>query len=182
MDLGETAMKQLDAIDADTGLVNVVIDTPRGSRWKYKFDEKAGIFRVSKLLPLGACFPYDFGYVPRTRGEDGDALDVLVLLEEPVGIGCVVPVRLLGVIEARQTEKDGKTQRNDRMLGVLETPFNPPEIQTLDELSKKRLEEIEHFFISYNAMEGRRFEPTGRHGPHRAEQLIEEGRRQAARS
>jgi inorganic pyrophosphatase len=174
------ALGQLDAIDADSGLVNVVIDTPRGSRCKYKYDEKAGVFRLGKLLPLGATFPYDFGFVPSTRGEDGDAVDVLVLLDEPVFVGCVVPVRLIGVLEAEQTEQSGETVRNDRLLGVVETPYNPPEVRSLDELHKQRVDEIEHFFTSYNEMEGRKFRPTGRRGPDRAERLLEEGRRRAA--
>src|SRR5207302_1611839 len=82
---------------------------PRGSRCKYKYDPKTGVFRLGKLLPLGAGFPYNFGFVPSTRGEDGDALDVLVFLDEPVFAGCVVPVRLIGVLEAEQTEKGHKT-------------------------------------------------------------------------
>jgi inorganic pyrophosphatase len=174
------ALSQLDARDGDSGLVNVVIDTPRGSRCKYKYDEKAGVFRLGKLLPLGASFPYDFGFIPSTRGEDGDALDVLVLLDEPVALGGVVPVRLIGVLQAEQTEKGGETVRNDRLLGVVETPYNPPEVRSLAELHKQRVDEIEHFFVSYNEMEGRRFRPTGRHGPDQAERLLEEGRRRAA--
>ncbi len=174
------ALSRLDARDEDSGLVNVVIDTPRGSRCKYKYDEKAGVFRLGKLLPLGATFPYDFGFIPSTRGDDGDPLDVLVLLDEPVALGCVVPVRLIGVLQAEQTEKSGETVRNDRLLGVVQTPYNPPEVQSLDELQKQRVDEIEHFFVSYNEMEGRRFRPTGRHGPDQAERLLEEGRRRAA--
>jgi inorganic pyrophosphatase len=182
--MSETAEKErprigrLEAIDEDSGLVNVVIDTPRGSRCKYKYDEKRDLFRLGKLLPLGASFPYDFGFIPSTRGEDGDALDVLVLLEEPVFVGCVVPVRLIGVLQGEQTE-NGKTIRNDRLLGVVETRYNPPEVRSIEELHKQRFDEIEHFFISYNKMEGRRFRPTGRFGPNRAEELLEEGRRRA---
>jgi len=72
----------LPPLDRDSGLATVVIDTPRGSRCKYKYDAKLGLFRVGKLLPLGATFPFNFGYVPGTLGPDGDALDVLVLLDE----------------------------------------------------------------------------------------------------
>lgn len=172
------ALEQLEAVDADSGLVHVVIDTPRGSRCKYKYDEAKGLFRLSKLLPLGAGFPYNFGFVPTTRGADGDPLDVLVLLEEPVFVGCVVPVRLIGVLQAEQAEQDGQTVRNDRLIGVVETPFNPPEVRSLDQVNPQRLDEIEHFFISYNEMEGRRFRPIGRHGPDQAEQLLKEGRQQ----
>ncbi len=173
---------RLEARDPDSGLVNVVIDTPRGDRCKYKYDEKTGLFRLSKLLPLGAGFPYNFGFVPSTRGGDGDPLDVLVLLEEPVPPGCVVPVRLVGVLEAEQTEKSGKTVRNDRLLGVVDTPYNPPEVRSLAEIGKQRLDEIEHFFVSYNEAENRRFRPTGRKGPERAEELLEEGVQRASRS
>ena len=172
-------LSRLEAIDPDSGLVNVVIDTPRGSRCKYKYGEKEGLFRLKKLLPLGASFPYDFGFVPGTRGEDGDPLDMLVLLDEPVAIGCVVPVRLVGVIEAEQTGKSGKTVRNDRLIGVVQTACNPPDILALRDLSKQVLDEIEHFFISYNEMEGHRFRPLGRRGPSTAERLVEEGRRNA---
>ncbi len=83
--------------------MDIVIDTPKGSRCKYKYDEKTGLLRLSKILPLGACFPYNFGYVPATRGEDGDALDILVLMDEAVFAGCVVPVLLIGVLMAKQT-------------------------------------------------------------------------------
>lgn len=173
-------LAHLPALDPDSGLCNAVIDTPRGSRNKFKYDAKLGLFRLSKILPLGASFPYDFGFVPSTRGADGDPLDVLVLLDEPAFVGCLVGARLIGVIEAEQTEA-GETTRNDRLLAVPETPYNPPQVHTLDELSKNRLDEIEHFFVSYNRMEGREFRPTGRHGPGRAEQLIREGMQQFER-
>src|SRR5262249_11212882 len=116
-------LTHLAAWESGSGLVNVVIEAPRGSRNKYKYDERHGLFRLSKVLPLGACFPYDFGFIPSTRAEDGDPVDVLVLTEEPAFAGCVLPVRLLGVIEAEQTE-GGKTVRNDRLVGAVETPYN----------------------------------------------------------
>jgi inorganic pyrophosphatase len=169
------ALDQLEAIDSDSGLVNVVIDTPRNSRAKFKYDEKTGLFRLGKLLPLGARFPFDFGFVPSTHGEDGDALDVLVLLDEPVPVGCVLTVLLIGVLEAEQTDKEGKTIRNDRLIGVVQAPYNPPEHRSLDELSEQCLAELEHFFIAYNEMEGRRYRPIGRGGPEAARKLLKKG-------
>jgi inorganic pyrophosphatase len=168
------ALMKLPARDEESGLVNVIIDTPRGSRNKFRYEEKLGLFRLSKVLPLGASFPYDFGFIPSTRGDDGDALDILVLLDEPAFTGCLVGVRLLGVLRAEQTEK-GKTLRNDRMVGIIETPYNPPELHALEELPEQRLREIEHFFISYNEAEGRTFKPLGRKRPRAAEKLLEEG-------
>jgi inorganic pyrophosphatase len=78
---------------------------------------------------------------------------------------------LIGVIEAEQTEK-GKTVRNDRLLAVVETPYNPPPFQALDELGTQWLAEVEHFFVAYNHMEGREFRPLGRHGPEKAHAVI----------
>lgn len=161
----------LDAIDPRTGLVNAVIDTPKGSNGKYKHDPQSGLFRLSKLLPLGAYFPYNFGFVPQTRGEDGEALDILVIMDEPLHIGAVVPVRIIGALQAEQTE-DGRTFRNDRLLGVLETPHNPPELRHYKDLSSQKLAEIEHFFLSYNLMEGRQFKNLGRAGPEDALRII----------
>ncbi len=166
-----TLLHQLPARQPNTDLFNVIVDTPKGSRNKYKYDEDLGLWRLSKLLPLGAVFPFDFGFIPSTRGEDGDALDALVLVEEPTFPGCILPVRLIGVIEAEQTEK-GKTVRNDRLIAVVETPHNPPPFHSLDELSAQSLAEIEHFFVSYNQMEGREFKPVGRHGPEKALVLV----------
>ena len=176
-------LSDLGARDPDSGLVQVIIDTPQGSRNKYKYDEKLSLYRLSKILPLGNAFPYDFGYIPGTRAEDGDALDVLVVGEEPLFPGCLVTVRLLGVLQAEQTER-GKTFRNDRLVGVIETAVNRPEVQSLDELGEQRLAEIEHFFTAYNQAEGRQFKPLGRYGPEAAEQLITDGIRrcEAARN
>ena len=171
------ALEHLSAREPDSGLVRVVVDTPKGSRNKYKYDETLGLYRLSKVLPLGLAFPYDFGFIPSTRAEDGDPLDVLLLGEEALFPGCLVTVRLVGVIQAEQTEP-GKTFRNDRLMGAIETSVNRPAIQTLADLQPERLDEIESFFIAYNHLEGRHFQPLGRHGPARAEQLLADGIRQ----
>jgi inorganic pyrophosphatase len=126
---------------------------------------------------VGLAFPYDFGFIPSTRAEDGDPLDVLVLGEDALFPGCVVTIRLVGVLQAEQTEH-GKTFRNDRLLGAIETPVNRPAIQTLEDLRSERLDEIEYFFVAYNHLEGRHFQPIGRHGPALAEQLLADGIRQ----
>jgi inorganic pyrophosphatase len=168
-----TSFNEPPAVDPDSGRLNVVIDTPKRSRNKYKFDERQGHWRLGKVLPLGMSFPYDFGFLPSTRGEDGDPVDVLLLMDEPAFPGCVVPARLIGVLEAEQTE-DGKTVRNDRLVAVVETPYNPAEFHSLEEVSRQRLEEIEHFFVSYNQMEGRQFKPLARRGADHARELLEE--------
>jgi inorganic pyrophosphatase len=171
----------LDAVNSDSGLLNVVIECPLASRVKYKYDEKQGLFLLHKLLPLGATFPYDFGFIPSTRGEDGDPLDVLVLLNEPLAVGCVVPVRLIGVLEAEQTQ-DGRTIRNDRLIGVVETKVNPAELTSIRQVGEQTLREIEHFFVSYNEMEGRQFRCLGRRDADRALELVEKSRRRVGRA
>ena len=111
------AILKLPAIDRASGDLNIIIDTPKGSRNKFSWDEKRQLFELSGMLPTGAVFPYDFGFIPNTRGGDGDPLDVLVLMDEPAFAGCLVRSRLLCVIEAEQTEK-GETERNDRLIAV----------------------------------------------------------------
>src|SRR5579871_5314832 len=89
----------LGAWDVDSGRLNVIIETPKGSRNKFDFNHRQGLFELGKVLPTGMAFPYDFGFVPGTRAPDGDPLDVLVLMDEPAFSGCKVLCRLIGVIE-----------------------------------------------------------------------------------
>jgi inorganic pyrophosphatase len=173
-----TSVTGLPAVDPDSGHLNVVVDTPKGSRNKFRFDERTGLWRLSKVLPRGLSFPYDFGFLPSTRGGDGDPLDVLLLMDEPAFPGCVVPARLIGVLEAEQTES-GKTVRNDRLVAAVETPYNPAEFRSLEEVGRQRLAEIEHFFVSYNRMEGRRFQSLARRGADHARKLLREATRGA---
>jgi inorganic pyrophosphatase len=157
---------------AGPGLVHVVIDTPRGSRNKYKFDEKLNCLKLGRVLPPGHYFPYDFGSIPGTRGEDGDALDVMLVAEEALFPGCLVIARLIGVFLGRQTEA-GKTVRNDRLVAVPEVKGSSLKIRRLDDLDASLLAGIEHFFVSYHQAQGRKFEPIGRLGPDEAEQLLD---------
>ena len=93
-------VSNLPPFDRKSGELNVIIETPCGSRNKYSYDEERKLITLSGVLPAGAVFPFDFGFVPQTLGQDGDPLDVLVLMDEPVFPGCLVPCRLIGVIEA----------------------------------------------------------------------------------
>jgi inorganic pyrophosphatase len=165
----------LPAFDDRTGLINAIVEAPRGSTYKYKFNPGTGQFHLHKRLPAGAAFPFDFGFISATQGDDGDPLDVLLLLEEPAVVGAVIPARLIGVIEAEQTESH-RTARNDRLLAVLETPYNPPRYESLDHVAEHLLAEIEHFFISYNEAEGRVFKILGRGGPKQAIQTVQKNR------
>lgn len=167
-------LSSLSAFEAESGELNVLIETPKGSRNKFKYDERRGLFKLSGLLPLGAVFPFDFGFIPSTLGGDGDPLDVLILMDEPAFPGCLIPARLIGVIEADQTE-DGKTNRNDRLIAVAVDSRTHNDIQALDDLNENLVKEIEHFFVSYNDAKGKQFEPLGRFGPRRAKEVVEAG-------
>src|SRR6478672_8154569 len=170
----------LPALDPESEDLNVIIETPKGSRNKFKYDDALRVFRLSGVLPAGAVFPFDFGYVPSTQGEDGDPLDVLVLMDEPAFAGCLVPARLIGAIEAEQTE-DGKTERNDRLIAIATDSHDLRHIETLDQINANLVEEIEHFFVSYNTIKGKQFAPKGRFGPERAQKLVDVGQAQAKR-
>jgi inorganic pyrophosphatase len=160
-----------------TGELHVIIDTPKGSRNKYKYDAEHNLFALGGVLPAGAVFPFDFGYVPSTEGGDGDPLDVLVLMDESAFVGCLVPARLLGVILAEQTE-GGKTIRNDRLIAVAANARDHADVHTLDQINDHLMREIEHFFVSYNTVKGKEFAPQGRFGPDRARQVLDEGIKQ----
>src|SRR5262249_59130695 len=104
------------------------------SRTKFKYDEKHGLFIFDKALPIGQNFPFDFGFLPSTKGGDGDPLDILVLTDEPTFVGCLVHAKLLGVIEAEQTE-NGETNRNDRLIAVpIEVKSEKPSPGAIDRL------------------------------------------------
>ena len=163
------------AIEDDAAAtVSVIVDTPKGSRNKYKYDETLGLYKLAHVLPVGASFPYNFGFIPGTLAEDGDPLDVLVLMDDAAFVGCLVPSRLIGVIQAKQTEKK-RTFRNDRLIAVAAESHDHHDVRSLDEIGDNLIREIEHFFVSYNTMRGRRFEPTGRAGPARALALVRDG-------
>jgi inorganic pyrophosphatase len=166
------SLARIDAIDEDDNVI-AVIETPRGTRTKLTYEQRLRAFTASKVLPQGMSFPFDFGFIPSTKGGDGDPLDVLVLMDEPLPTGTVVPTRLIGVIEAQQTERDGETEDNSRLIAVATMCQLFSEVKTLEDLPKSVIDQIEHFFVSYNEQSGKRFEVTGRHGPKRARKLVE---------
>src|ERR1700754_2373468 len=136
-------------LDDKTGTCRAIIETPKGCRNKFDYDPETGLFKLGGLLPEGMIFPFDFGFLPSTLGEDGDPLDVLVLMDAPAHVGCQVEIRIVGVIAAKQTERD-KTTRNDRLLGVAIHSYQHEDITSIEEVSKTLLSQIEEFFISYN--------------------------------
>lgn len=152
-----------------------IIETPKGRRNKFDYDPESGLFQLGGLLPEGMMFPFDFGFIPSTLGEDGDPLDVMVLMDEPAHVGCLLDVRIIGVIEAEQTQKDGKTETNCRLLAVSVHSYSHEHITSLKELAPSVLTQLEEFFVSYNKLHGKKFKVTGQGGPKRALEIIKEG-------
>jgi len=152
--------------------VNVVIETPRGCRNKFVFDERFQIFRLKSVLPAGAAFPYDFGFVPGTKADDGDPVDVLVLMDEPAFTGCLISSRLIGVLVAEQV-KNGSTIRNDRLIAVARSAQNYRDLRSLRDMNRNLVDELIHFFESYNEMKSRDFKLVDVRGKKYARRLVE---------
>ena len=143
-------------LDADEATCRVVIETSRGDRSKFALDAQSGAFELRKVLADGMSFPCDFGFVPSTQGQDGDPLDVLVLHDEPLPMGAVVGVRLLGVLEAEQTE-DGKTERNDRLMAASVSSHLYKKLKRISDLGDEYVRNLEAFFVNYNRLSGKGF-------------------------
>jgi inorganic pyrophosphatase len=151
-----------------------IIETPKGSRNKFDYDPESDLFMLGGLLPEGMMFPFDFGFIPSTLGGDGDPLDILVLMDAPAHTGCLIEVRIIGIIEAKQTQ-DGQTESNDRLLGVAIHSYDHEDVESMSDLSKTLLDQLEEFFISYNKQRGKKFKVTGTGGPKKAMSFLKAG-------
>ena len=170
-----TILSETATFDAKTGDLRVVVETPKGSRNKYDYDPDCDCLDLATVLPEGMSFPYDFGFVPSTLGEDGDPLDILVLMDAPVVPGCVIRARPIGVIEAKQKGKGEDWQRNDRLIAVATHAQTHENVRSLQDLRPHLVDEIEAFFIDYNRLRCRKFKTLALGGPGRSQKLIESG-------
>ena len=139
--------------------ITAIVETPKGSAQKYDYDEKNKWFELKKIMPAGMVFPFDFGFIPGTKGEDGDPLDIIIISELKSFPGCAMKCRVIGGICANQTEKNNKTVRNDRFLAIPEASHLFAEVKSIDDLPKDVIEQLENFFINYNEEAGKKFEP-----------------------
>jgi inorganic pyrophosphatase len=137
--------------------MDIIIETPKGSPVKYKYDQEKRQFKLLKALPEGMIFPFDFGFVPGTRGEDEDPLDIIVISEFSSFPGCVVEGRLIGSLMAVQ-QNDGKEIRNDRYVAVMTGSRIFGCMTDIKELPPRLVEELKQFFINYLRAEGKELE------------------------
>ncbi|QJD96850.1 inorganic diphosphatase [Mucilaginibacter robiniae] len=139
-------------------IVNVIVESPKGSGHKYDYEPETKCFKLMKVLPAGLVFPFDFGFIPGTKGEDGDPLDMIIISEINSFPGCCMDCRIIGSIKAQQTERNGKTMRNDRFLGVPEVSQLFKDVKDLEHLPEGIISQIEYFFQNYNEQAGKKFE------------------------
>jgi inorganic pyrophosphatase len=160
----------------DKDLLRVIIETPKGSRNKFAFNAEEHIFELKTVLPAGMAFPYDFGFVPSTRADDGDGVDVLVLMDEPAFPGCVLSCRPIGVIEGEQVEKKQKI-RNDRIVAIEQSAHSWAGIKNISDLGKHFLRELEDFFVNYHQLSNKQYRVLDVKGPNRAATLVKSSMR-----
>lgn len=161
-------------LDRKTGECRAIVETPKGRRNKFDYDPKIEAFTLGGLLAEGLSFPFDFGFIPSTIADDGDAVDVMILMDEPAHVGCVLSVRIIGVIEAEETES-GKMIANNRLVAVAVHSYNHQHIKSISDVNQEILKQVEEFFITYNKSRGKKFKVLGLHGPRRALKLLETG-------
>ncbi|HLY43196.1 MAG TPA: inorganic diphosphatase [Terracidiphilus sp.] len=166
----------LKPISKKDGMVQVVIETPAGSRNKFAFDPHQEIFMLKKVLPAGMTFPYDFGFLPQTIAPDGDPIDVLLLMDQPAFPGVTVRARLIGVIEGEQLGRKKKI-RNDRLVAVAEANHMYAKVRKLTDLPDKWIRELETFFVNYHALEGKQYRLLGCKSADTALRLLKKARK-----
>jgi inorganic pyrophosphatase len=164
----------------DKEIIQVIIETPKGSRNKYAYDEDLKVFGLTKVLPAGMTFPYDFGFVPSTLADDGDPVDVLVLMDEPAFPGCLLKCRIVGIIQGEQGEKK-KIERNDRIVAIEQDNHSFASIKHVHDLGKKFAKELERFFVNYHALSGEKYRVLDLKGPRTARLCIKNGRKSLAK-
>ena len=152
---------------------HVVVETPRGSRVKLEYDPAMGVFTVSHSLILGMSYPYDWGFVPSTKADDGDPLDAMIFWETPTFPGLVVPCRALGVLEIDQRRSGGRRrERNDRILFVPQDDDRTRGLTDIRQLAKRRRDELATFFRQVTAFTNKDVRILGWKGRRVAEALL----------
>src|SRR6201987_3988092 len=168
----------LKPLEKPNGIIQVIIETPKGSRNKFAFDPDQRVFTLHKVLPAGMAFPYDFGFLPKTLADDGDPIDVLLLMDEPAFPGVLVPSRLIGVIEGEQVDGKKRT-RNDRLVAIADANHMYANVRKINDLTKKFLREVVDFFFNYHRLHGKEYKLLGCKGIAEAETLIKKAQKAA---
>lgn len=140
----------------DGNAVHAIIEVPKGRRSKFEIDEETGLIKLDRYLFSASHYPGDYGFIPQTLAEDGDALDVLVMVNEPTFSGCLIEVRVVGIFRMKD-----RGENDFKILGVPQ--FDPlfSEYKDLLSVPPHFLREVEHFFLTYKQLEGATIESLG---------------------
>jgi inorganic pyrophosphatase len=167
---------KIDHIPSNDGIINVIIETPKGFQNKFAYDAKMDGFKLKKILPLGMVFPFDFGFIPNTAGGDGDPLDILVITEAVLCQGTLVECRPVGLLKAKQEKKHKKYVRNDRIVAISTESILYAGIKKVTDLNESIIKQLMDFFINYNELENKKFKPLKWLSHKDAIQLIKESK------
>jgi inorganic pyrophosphatase len=148
-----TAISPGDGLPA---VVNAVVEIPKGRRSKFEIDKKTGLIRLDRYLYSSSHYPGDYGFIPQTLAEDGDALDILVMVNEPTFSGCLIEARVIGLFRMRD-----RGVNDFKILGVPNTDPLFAEYRNLRDAPSHFLREVEHFFATYKQLEGVTIETLG---------------------
>ena len=158
---------------SDAGVIEVVVEIPKGSRNKYEYDPSRGIIKLDRRLLSATTYPADYGFVPETLAGDGDALDALVLLDDPTFPGCWVTARPLGIFWMEDEHgPDAKV-----VCVAAKDPYWD-RVEDIDDLPEPLLQEIKHFFDVYKTLERKK---TATHGYEGVEAALAEIKASRAR-
>ena len=150
-------------------VINAVIEIPNEGINKYEYDKELHVFRLDRNLFSPVHYPGDYGFIPSTLGDDGDPLDVLVLVDTPSFPGCLQEVRPIGVLEMID-----QGQGDEKILAVGEGNPRYNDVNNYSEIYPHILREITHFFAIYKDLEGKRVEVRGWRDAPYAKKVIEE--------
>jgi inorganic pyrophosphatase len=153
------------------GIVEVVVEIPRGSRNKYEYDEAAEVFRLDRVLASAVHYNFDYGFITDTRAGDGDHTDALLLIDEPTFPGCRVWARPIGGLEMRDDKGE-----DFKVLCVAVADPHQSHVEDLDQVRPHRLIEIEHFFNTYKMLEEKTTDVVGWRGAAQARAVLEADR------
>ena len=148
-------------------IVRMIVEIPKNSANKYEYDGKLAVFRLDRALYSPMHYPGDYGFIPGTLAEDGDPLDVLVLVQEPSFPGCMIEVRPVGVLDLVDNE-----EMDNKVLAVPNRNPRYDQIHTMDQIFAHVKREVEHFFTIYKELEGKQTRIEGWRGPIEARKLI----------
>jgi len=137
-------------------VVNSIVEIPKGRRNKFEIDKRTGLIRLDRYLYSASFYPGDYGFIPHTLAEDGDPLDILVMVNEPTFSGCLIEARVIGLFRMRD-----RGVPDYKVLGVPNSDPLFAEIQDLPNVPRHYLREVEHFFATYKQLEGVTIETEG---------------------